>query len=150
MTTPEETNSTPATIVEGDRPQVVGEPGKPMVGFPKDMPAPTQNTVWVVEEGTGPEVNATDTVTAVYAGQLWGDGKLFDASYLHGSAPISFPLQGVIPGWTQGLTGQKVGSKVILGIPSEMGYGERGAGSDIPPNSDLAFYVEIVDAQPAA
>lgn len=147
--TPEEPKSTPAAVVEGDRPQVVGSGADTAVGFPKDMPAPDQNTAWVVQEGTGAVVSETDTVTANYVGQVWGQGDIFDSSFARGEA-ASFSLQQVIPGWTQGLSGQKVGAKVILGIPSEMAYGQEGRPPAIPPNSPLAFYVEIVDAQPAS
>ena len=128
---------------------MVGSGADTAVGFPKDMPAPDQNTAWVVQEGTGAVVSETDTVTANYVGQVWGQGDIFDSSFARGEA-TSFSLQQVIPGWTQGLAGQKVGAKVILGIPSEMAYGQEGHPPAIPPNSPLAFYVEIVDAQPAS
>lgn len=150
-TTPETPKTTPVTVVEGDRPQVVGPENQPMVGFPKDMQPPAQNTAWIIQEGTGRVVESTDTVTAVYAGQVWGKGELFDASYLHGTDPISFSLTRVIPGWTQGLTGQKVGSKLILSVPPDLGYGPSGGNpqAGIGVDDTIVFYIEIVDAQPA-
>ena len=87
--TPEEPKSTPAAVVEGDRPQVVGSGADTAVGFPKDMPAPDQNTAWVVQEGTGAVVSETDTVTANYVGQVWGQGDIFDSSFARGEAASS-------------------------------------------------------------
>jgi len=99
---------------------------------------------YVVERlGKGPKPKAADKVSVHYRGTLV-DGKEFDSSYKRGE-PISFPLNGVIPGWTEGLQLMPVGSKYRLFIPSQLGYGERGAGSDIPPNAALIFDVELLD-----
>lgn len=92
----------------------------------------------VLQEGQGAMPSATDTVTVNYRGTLV-DGKEFDSGN-----GISFPLNRVIPGWTEGVQLMKEGAKYRFYIPSELAYGERGAGSDIPPNADLIFEVELV------
>ena len=76
------------------------------------------------------------------------DGTVFDSSY-DGGQPFSFQigLRQVIEGWEQGLLGMKVGGKRTIFIPSELGYGDRGAGDLIPPNANLVFDVEIIDVQ---
>jgi FKBP-type peptidyl-prolyl cis-trans isomerase FklB len=96
----------------------------------------------VLTEGTGPKPKATDTVTVHYKGTLT-NGKVFDSSYDRGE-PISFPLDRVIKGWTEGLQLMSVGSKYRLTIPSQLGYGAAGAGGVIPPNATLIFEVELL------
>jgi len=96
-----------------------------------------------VKEGTGASPAATDTVKVNYEGKLT-DGKVFDASSRHGG-PATFPLNGVIPCWTEGVQKMKVGGKARLVCPPALAYGERGAGGDIPPNSTLDFEVELVE-----
>lgn len=96
-----------------------------------------------VLDGTiGQKPKATDTVRVHYEGTL-PDGTVFDSSYKRGE-PISFPLNGVIAGWTEGLQLMSVGSKYKLFIPYHLGYGERGAGASIPPYSALIFTVELL------
>lgn len=95
-----------------------------------------------VTEGTGPSPVGSDTVKVHYTGKLI-DGKVFDSSVQRGQ-PISFPLNGVIPGWTEGLQLMKVGGKAQLVIPPELGYGAAGAPPSIPPNSTLVFDVELL------
>jgi len=97
----------------------------------------------VISEGYGPKPTATDTVRVHYEGSLT-NGTVFDSSYSRGE-PIEFPLNGVIPGWTEGLQLMNVGSKFRLIIPSNLGYGSQGAGQDIPPYSTLIFQVELLD-----
>jgi FKBP-type peptidyl-prolyl cis-trans isomerase FkpA len=97
----------------------------------------------VISEGMGRRPAATDTVRVHYEGTLT-DGTVFDSSYSHGE-PIEFPLNGVIPGWTEGLQLMNVGSKYRLIIPSDLGYGSQGAGQQIPPYSTLIFQVELLD-----
>lgn len=95
--------------------------------------------------GDGYEVKAGGAVVAHYHGTLKDGGKKFDSSFERGE-PIGFPLNGVIEGWQKGVPGMKVGGIRRLTIPAKLGYGERGAGQDIPPNSDLIFVIQLVDA----
>jgi FKBP-type peptidyl-prolyl cis-trans isomerase FklB len=96
----------------------------------------------VLTKGTGPMPKATDTVTAHYKGTLL-DGKEFDNSYKRGE-PLSIPVSGVIPGWTEALQLMPVGSKWRLYIPANLAYGDYGAGQDIPGGSTLIFEVELL------
>ncbi|WP_420717525.1 FKBP-type peptidyl-prolyl cis-trans isomerase [Emcibacter sp.] len=96
----------------------------------------------VLLEGTGKSPAATDTVTVHYEGTLT-DGTKFDSSYDRGT-PLSFPLNQVIRGWTEGLQLMKEGGKYKFFIPSELAYGPRGAGGVIGPNEDLIFTVELI------
>ena len=94
-------------------------------------------------EGTGAQAVADSNVVEVnYEGKT-RTGKIFDSSYERGSS-ISFPLNGVIKGWTEGMKYVKEGGQITLWIPSELAYGERGAGSDIGPNEALEFKVELI------
>lgn len=96
----------------------------------------------VLKKADGPKPAVTDTVSVHYRGTLL-NGTEFDSSYKRGE-PATFPLQGVIKGWTEALQLMPVGSKWKLVIPSELAYGERGAGSDIGPNETLIFEVELL------
>ncbi|WP_150047857.1 MULTISPECIES: FKBP-type peptidyl-prolyl cis-trans isomerase [Methylomonas] len=96
----------------------------------------------VLTEGNGASPKATDNVTVHYKGTTI-DGKEFDSSYSHGG-PATFPLNRVIPGWTEGLQLMKEGAKYRLFIPANLAYGERGAGRAIGPNSALIFDVELL------
>ncbi|HTS05746.1 MAG TPA: FKBP-type peptidyl-prolyl cis-trans isomerase [Candidatus Eisenbacteria bacterium] len=96
----------------------------------------------VVTEGTGPKPTANDTVTVNYRGTLI-NGKEFDSSYKRGQ-PVSFPVGGVIKGWTEALQLMPVGSKWQLFIPPDLAYGDRGAGTDIGPGETLIFDVELI------
>ncbi len=96
----------------------------------------------VVEAGEGASPKASDTVTVHYTGQLI-NGTVFDSSVERGQ-PATFPLNGVIPGWTEGVQLMKVGGKYRFFIPSDLAYGERGAGQVIAPNSTLIFDVELL------
>ena len=100
----------------------------------------------VLTQGTGPKPTASDTVKCNYRGTLV-DGTEFDSSY-KGGEPISFPVGGVIKGWTEALQLMPVGSKWQLFIPPDLAYGEKGAGADIPPNSTLIFEVELISIEP--
>ena len=96
-----------------------------------------------IEVGTGEEVKPGATITAHYTGALVKNGIIFQSSHDFGN-PISFGLDQVIKGWTQGVPGMKVGGMRRLIIPSEMAYGSVRAASNIPPNSDLVFDIELV------
>ncbi|MDG2343643.1 MAG: FKBP-type peptidyl-prolyl cis-trans isomerase [Flavobacteriales bacterium] len=96
----------------------------------------------ILIEGNGPIPTATDKVETHYHGTLL-DGTVFDSSVDRGES-ISFPVGGVIAGWTEALQLMPVGSKWKLIIPSELAYGERGAGQSIGPNTDLIFIVELL------
>ncbi|HTS05278.1 MAG TPA: FKBP-type peptidyl-prolyl cis-trans isomerase [Candidatus Eisenbacteria bacterium] len=96
----------------------------------------------VITEGTGPKPTANDTVTVNYRGTLI-NGKEFDSSY-KGGQPVSFPVGGVIKGWTEALQLMPVGSKWQLYIPPDLAYGDRGAGTDIGPGETLIFDVELI------
>lgn len=101
----------------------------------------------VIREGAGEKPALDDTVTVHYKGQL-SDGRVFDSSYDRGE-PATFPLDRVIPGWQEGLQLMPAGAHYRIYIPYELGYGERGAGQDIPPYSPLVFEVELISVQKA-
>src|SRR6478735_5995613 len=100
----------------------------------------------VEKEGTGAQPKATDMVTVNYRGTLI-DGTEFDSSYKRGQ-PATFPVNGVIKGWTEALQLMKQGAKYQLFIPANLAYGERAMGPDIGPNSTLIFDVELQDVKP--
>ena len=95
-----------------------------------------------LKDGTGASPAASDKVKVHYRG-TFPDGREFDSSYKRGT-PIEFPLNGVIPCWTEGVQRMKVGGKAKLTCPPQIAYGERGAGGVIPPNATLLFEVELL------
>ena len=101
----------------------------------------------VITEGSGAKPTAADKVKVHYVGTLI-NGTEFDSSIKRGE-PITFPLSGVIPGWTEGLQLMTVGSKYKFFIPYNLAYGERGQGQTIPPYATLIFEVELLDINPA-
>jgi FKBP-type peptidyl-prolyl cis-trans isomerase FklB len=102
----------------------------------------------VIAEGKGNSPKETDTVEVNYRGTLI-DGTEFDSSYKRGK-PAKFPVNRVIKGWTEGLQLMKPGGKYIFYIPPDLAYGERGAGSEIGPESTLVFDVELLGVSPAS
>jgi len=96
----------------------------------------------VIRDAEGPKPTASDMVTVHYEGRL-PNGQVFDSSYQRGE-PAQFPLNAVIPGWTEGVQLMSVGSKYQFYIPSGLAYGPRGAGGIIGPNQDLIFDVELI------
>ena len=101
----------------------------------------------VLKEGTGASPKETDTVVTNYRGTLI-NGTEFDSSYKR-NEPVTFPVNGVIKGWTEALQLMKKGAKYQLFVPAGLAYGARGAGQDIGPNATLIFEVELVDVKPA-
>lgn len=99
----------------------------------------------VITEGKGKKPLAASTVKTNYIGRLI-NGEEFDSSFKHGQ-PAVFPCNGVIPGWTEALLLMKEGSKWELVIPSDLAYGEQGAGNVIPPNATLIFEIELLEVQ---
>lgn len=102
----------------------------------------------IIKQGNGPKPKETDIVKVDYEGKLI-DGTVFDSSIAR-KQPATFPLNGVIPGWSEGLQLMNVGSKYKLYIPSALAYGENGAGDKIAPNSTLVFEVELLSIEPPA
>ncbi len=107
------------------------------------LPSGLQYTV--LTEGTGAKPVATDKVKCHYEGKLT-NGNVFDSSYRRGE-PAVFPLNGVIPGWTEGVQLMKEGAKYRFFIPYNLAYGERGAGQAIPPYAALVFEVELISIE---
>ncbi|GHC11702.1 FKBP-type peptidyl-prolyl cis-trans isomerase [Streptomyces albogriseolus] len=109
-----------------------------------DAQAPKKLVANYVIEGDGEKVGAEDSVLVQYKGVLWDGGKEFDSTYGRGQL-TSFSLQQVVKGWAQGLTGKKVGSRVLIVIPPELGYGDNPPqGSGIQKDSTLVFSVDIL------
>jgi FKBP-type peptidyl-prolyl cis-trans isomerase FkpA len=122
------------------------EPGPADKDAPKEF-TPTKSGLKyrILRKSSGPKPVATSTVKVNYKGWL-DDGTEFDSSYKRGE-PISFPLNGVIPGWTEGMQLVGKGGMIELEIPSQLGYGARGAGGVIPPNARLHFIVELLEVK---
>ena len=129
-------------------PSVTGAVGaKPAIAKPTGK-QPTALATRVVTPGTGATVAAGEYLVVNYLGMTWA-GKEFDNSFDRGQ-PFGFVVGagGVIKGWDQGLVGQQVGSRVLLGIPADLAYGAKGQGSDIPPDAALLFVVDVLGAFP--
>lgn len=126
-------------------PKVVSSGGKPSgldwssITEPS-LTTPVQRTV--LKKGTGAAVKATDTITVNYLGETFEAKTPFDASYSR--QPLTQSLDGLIPGWKIGLTGVKVGSRVLLQIPPAYGYGAQGSGDSIPANATLWFVIDVL------
>jgi peptidylprolyl isomerase len=115
---------------------------RPKVTIPSGPP-PSKLVVKDIIKGTGPVAKATSTITVAYVGELYKNGKVFDASWSHpGAAPLTDPLSNLIPGWQQGIPGMKVGGRRELIIPPKLGYGAT-AQSGIPANSTLVFVIDL-------
>ncbi|MET7652353.1 MULTISPECIES: FKBP-type peptidyl-prolyl cis-trans isomerase [unclassified Streptomyces] len=115
----------------------------PSIEIPKTK-APTKLVSDYVIEGDGAELAADDTVLVQYKGVIWDTGKEFDSTYGRG-ALTSFSLQQVVKGWAQGLTGKKVGSRVVIVVPPSLGYGDSPpSGSGIEKDSTMVFSVDIL------
>jgi FKBP-type peptidyl-prolyl cis-trans isomerase len=139
---------TPEFLMAADVPH----PALPEGAGPIDADAPKEFTTTpsglkyrVLRKGAGGKPKATNTVEVNYHGWLDG-GKVFDSSYQRGES-IEFPLNGVIPGWTEGMQLVAEEGMIELEIPSNLGYGARGAGGVIPPTATLHFLVELIDVK---
>jgi peptidylprolyl isomerase len=110
---------------------------------PPAGPAPSKLVVKDLVAGTGAEAKAGGSVTVNYVGVLYKGGTEFDASWKRGE-PATFSLQGVIPGWTQGIPGMKVGGRRELIIPASLAYGAKGSPPKIPPNAPLVFVIDLL------
>ena len=143
---PTRAEGTPVEPPAGLPTVTLAENGAPAIDIPADYAEPTELVAQTLIEGEGPVVEQGQTLTAHYTGWLV-DGTQFDSSWERG-APSDFPIGvgQVVVGWDEGLVGQKVGSQVLLVIPAEKGYGERGQGETIPPDATLVFVVDILDA----
>ena len=129
-------------------PKVSGAAGaKPTIAIPTTSPAPKQLVTSVVTEGSGPVITAGQTLTVHYVGQIWNTGKQFDASWDTGS-PAQFPIGvgRVVKGWDEGLVGRKVGSRVLLVIPPDKGYGSAGR-PPIGGTDTMVFVVDLISAK---
>jgi len=125
------------TLISGEAFMALNKKQKGIITLPSGL------QYRVLKEGTGAIPKLNDTVVTHYEGTLI-DGQVFDSSYKRGE-PATFPINGVIKGWTEALQKMKVGSKWQLFIPSDLAYGERGAGGKIGPNSTLVFVVELLE-----
>jgi peptidylprolyl isomerase len=123
-------------------PTVTEKDGVPELDV-KGVKAPKELIAQDLIKGNGPEVKATDTLTVNYVGVALASGKKFDSSFDR-KEKASFPLNNVIKGWTQGLTGKTVGSRVLLVIPKKLAYGDAGQGE---AKGDLVFVVDILGAK---
>ena len=112
--------------------------------------APTEIKIDDIVKGTGTAVNAGDTVTVRYEGVLFDGGTKFDSSWDRNPNTTSFPLTGVIPCWTKGLVGMKVGGRRQLTCPPDQAYGAQGQPPTIPAEATLVFVVDMVKTGPTA
>ena len=124
---------------------VLDAEGVPGVTIPS-FKAPSDLKIEVLKQGNGPVVKENSTVTIHYTGVLWSDGTVFDSSW-ETKKPLTYPLNKFVPGFTQALIGQKVGSQIVAVIPPELGYGNQDYGN-IPAGSTLVFVIDILGTTP--
>jgi len=145
---PEAATSCPAAPTPVDPPEgaTTDLDTKPVVEVPSDPP-PTTLEVSDIVVGEGDLACSGDAVSMQYVGVLYEGGQQFDASWDRGQ-PFDFQLGGgqVIGGWDQGIVGMREGGRRQLVIPPDLGYGDRGAGADIPPGATLVFVVDLLEA----
>lgn len=146
-TFPSKADGTPQYNDAAGMPTVVRAPdGRPGIIVP-DSAAPTDLEVQTLLKGDGDKIAEGDKVLVNYTGVTWDDKTVFDSSW--DRTPATFDLAALIPGFTQGLVGQRVGSQVLIVIPPELGYGEAGSGA-VPANATLVFVVDILGIDPPA
>ena len=129
-------------------PKVSGAPNAlPVLDIPKSDP-PAKLAISVITPGTGAEVKAGQKIKVQYLGEIWATSAKFDASWDRGQ-PIEFGIgtHQVIAGWDEGLVGQKIGSRVLLVIPPDKGYGAKGYPPVIKGTDTLVFVVDIIDSK---
>ena len=114
---------------------------------PPSGPAPTHLVIKDLIKGTGPAAPAGSSVTVNYVGVLYHGGKIFDASWTDGTSPNTLSLSEVIPGWTQGIPGMRVGGRRELIIPASLAYGAAGHPPTIPANAPLVFVIDLLGVQ---
>jgi peptidylprolyl isomerase len=142
------TPPTPKDVPSSQMPSIVEEKGEPVSLDFKGLPEPKAEDGLlrtVLKKGTGATLTKDMTLTANYLGMVYGAKKPFDESYSKPD-PLVRPLSGLVPGWIYGLEGLKVGSRVLLQIPPDLGYGAAEQ-PGIPANSTLYFVLDIVDAK---
>jgi peptidylprolyl isomerase len=146
-------SSAPASSAAAAAP--AGEPGgvPGLSGDPTDLTAPTQAgpgagaapTELVTSDvvvGSGAPATPADTVAVRYTGTTWADGEVFDSSWQRGDTPVEFPLNGVIPGFAQGIEGMAPGGRRVIVMPSDLAYGDNPGGGR--PGGPLVFVVDLV------
>ena len=141
-------NGTPvAQPADPSLPAVTGPADAPKITVPANVAPPAHLVSTVLRRGGGPEIVAGETVVTQYTGVVWRTGKVFDSSWSRG-IPQAFVLGAgqVIPGWEQGLGGHTVGSRIMLVVPPELGYGTAGKAPDIQATDTLVFVVDIIAA----
>lgn len=147
-TSPQPSDAVAHDVPAGKLPKVVETKGKPTgldwSGIAKPaLTTPVQRVI--LKQGTGAVIKGTETVTVNYLGETYKATKPFDESY--SKQPFTQSLAGLIQGWKIGLTGVKVGSRVLIEIPPAYGYGAQGSGSTIPGNATLWFVIDVVAAK---
>ncbi|GII47928.1 peptidylprolyl isomerase [Planotetraspora silvatica] len=132
--------------VDGVKLENPGGDKAPTLTTKTDAKAPKDLVVKTVIKGSGPQVKADQMILAHYTGKIWGTDKEFDSSWQRGE-PATFALNQVVKGWAQGLTGVPVGSRVLISIPPDLGYGKEGnAQGGIKGTDTLVFVVDVLGA----
>lgn len=148
-TIPESASGAAVTPTDTSLPVITFTDGKPEVTFPSSFAEPSELVVQPLIKGDGPTVESGQRVVVKYSGWLT-DGTKFDSSWDRTAPDDVFTFQagigGVIKGWDQGVVGQQVGSRLLLVVPSDLGYGATGGGDKIPANATLVFVVDILAA----
>ena len=139
---PDRADGAPQEPVAGLPTVELDETGRPTVTIPDSDP-PADLTVGVLQQGDGEVVEETDTVVVQYQGVNWRTGEVFDESWSRGE-PSTFALSSLVPGFTQGVAGQTVGSQVLVSIPSELGYATGNEGAGIEAGDTIVFVVDIL------
>ncbi|MBB2913736.1 peptidylprolyl isomerase [Streptosporangium becharense] len=134
--------------VEGVKVENPGGDAAPTLTTKTKVKAPKKLVAKTVIKGAGPEVKSGQSILVQYAGKIWGTDVEFDSSWSRGAQPIIFQIGTgkVIKGWDQGLVGVPVGSRVLLSIPPDLGYGKAGSGDKIKGTDTLVFLVDVLAA----